>query len=337
LFENAVRKYRALQFHLKWFDDDGGLQRDPLFGGDLTTFHRCFGELYTSQIGRNTWFKDGQGTFSFVCVNSLDTIEIPAAWFAERGLDVRKLTESEALRLVREAHPEHGFFVERFATEDECLYGHVVNRVAKLNDLILETWGAQWFSQRDKVPGSVRFEDLSSEEYDCLIAERYPECILCHQPLSSRWREGLDLCKCPPMTDQEEQAELERREAESKALRDNQSDDSTDFFANLAKANPAENDAGKETAETALRHPTMAEDHAAADDLLDERSQASLQALMTAGDPTEPGDRCRDCGGSITEALRAGYGKYEGYVEVPGVCARCTEHEAQAAEGKGKL
>ncbi len=229
-----------MQFHLQWLDQDGGLCPDPLFGGDDTVYYKCFGELYTSPIGNITWFKDeDQGSFSFVCVNSRDTIDITASWFTERGIDVKTLTEADGLRLVRAAHPDHAVFVARSATEDECLNRAVVDRVEKLNELIAETWGTDWFPGNNKVRGEVRFEDLSGDEYDRLIAERYPVCILCRYPLPSRWNEGPYLCECPPMTDEEKKTELERRHA--KALADRiQSDDATDYFANLARQSERE-------------------------------------------------------------------------------------------------
>lgn len=187
LFLDAIRKCHrnesadgsGLQFHLFWDDADGGYGPDPLFGDDWVHCGETFGELYTEPIcdqnGRVSWFGDEQGEFTFVAVSTIgsaDEVEITRSWFEERGFTVKG--EREGLDLVRAAYPDHVVLVAKWPVTDEVLHDWaVINRTEKLNEVILETWGAQWFVQRDKALGAVRFEDLSSEEYDSLIGARY--------------------------------------------------------------------------------------------------------------------------------------------------------------------
>ena len=177
----AVRKYRhlGLDFHLWWHDDDGGLGPHPLFGGDLVVDPLRFGECYTRHLSRS-WFSEGQGEVAFLALDRTtgEYVDCNDGWFRQRcdsDSALERMTEAELRAVVQEAYPDRNILTVKFAKDKEVL-GHdgVVNCVQKLNDLILQTWGPQWFAGRGKTFGEVTEEEMG-ESYDQLIAEAYPE------------------------------------------------------------------------------------------------------------------------------------------------------------------
>jgi hypothetical protein len=178
----AARKYHhlGLEFHMQWHDSDGGLGPDPLFGGysgDLVILPKCFGEFYTKELS-GSWFSKDQGEVSFLVLTTDGYEECSMDWFHQRVADadtvVEVMTEADLHAMVQEAYPERSIITAKFPKDHEVLVDRVVSRIQKLNDLILKTWGAQWFEKNNKTPGEVTEEELGGL-YDMLIDEAYPE------------------------------------------------------------------------------------------------------------------------------------------------------------------
>jgi len=215
----AVRKYHhlGLDFHLWWQDDDGGLGPDPLFGGDLVVISGCFGEFCTRVLG-DTWFSEGQGEINFLAIDrSADEhADCYGDWFRQRAAVVgtaARINSEEGLRaMVQEAYPERSILTAKFPRPDEVLADRVVNIVQRLNELIRDTWGPQWFEKNNKTFGEVTPEELGGL-YDMLIDEAYPE-------------------EAARMRARAEQAQHDQERLDS-------ADDGEDYFAGLAKAPPS--------------------------------------------------------------------------------------------------